>query len=66
MIEAEARREDGIDMVAVVTPNHLHFEVAKAALEAGLHVMSDKPATLDLAQAEPWPGSWPRRAGGTA
>ena len=52
MIEAEARREDGIDMVAVVTPNHLHFEVAKAALEAGLHVMSDKPATLDLAQAE--------------
>ncbi len=52
MIEAEGRREDGIDMVAVVTPNHLHFEVAKAALEAGLHVMSDKPATLDLAQAE--------------
>lgn len=52
MIEAEARREDGIDMVAVVTPNHLHFEVAKAALEAGLHVMSDKPATLDLAQAK--------------
>lgn len=52
MIEAERGRQDGIDMVAVVTPNHLHFEVAKAALEAGLHVMSDKPATLDLAQAK--------------
>jgi predicted dehydrogenase len=51
MIEAEAGREDGAQLVAVVTPNHLHFEVSAAALRAGLHVMSDKPATLDLAEA---------------
>ena len=52
MIAAEAVRADGAEMVAVVTPNHLHFDVAAAALKAGLHVMSDKPATLDLAQAQ--------------
>ncbi len=51
MISAERGRADGAELVAVVTPNHLHFEVAAAALRAGLHVMSDKPATLDLAQA---------------
>lgn len=51
MIAAEAARDDGAELVAVVTPNHLHFEVSAAALNAGLHVMSDKPATLDLAQA---------------
>ncbi len=51
MFEAERARADGVDLVAVVTPNHLHFEVSAAALRAGLHVMSDKPATLDLAQA---------------
>jgi len=51
MIAAEAAREDGARLVAVVTPNHLHFDVSKAALEAGLHVMSDKPATLNLAEA---------------
>lgn len=47
MIAADA----AIDLVAVVTPNHLHFPVACAALEAGLHVVSDKPATLTLAEA---------------
>ena len=51
MIAAEAARPDGAELVAVVTPNQLHFEVSAAALRAGLHVMSDKPATLDLAQA---------------
>lgn len=51
MIAAEAARSDGAEMVAVVTPNHLHFEVSDAALSAGLHVMSDKPATLNLAEA---------------
>ena len=40
-----------MDFVAIVTPNHLHFPIAKLALETGFHVMSDKPATLDLAQA---------------
>ena len=51
MITAERARADGAELVAVVTPNHLHFEVSAAALRAGLHVMSDKPATLDLAEA---------------
>lgn len=51
MISAEAARPDGARLVAIVTPNHLHFEVAAAALQAGLHVMSDKPATRDLAEA---------------
>lgn len=51
MLAAEAARADGAELVAVVTPNHLHFQVAAATLRAGLHVMSDKPATLDLAEA---------------
>lgn len=51
MIAAETAREDGAELVAVVTPNHLHFAVSAAALQAGLHVISDKPATLNLAEA---------------
>lgn len=52
MFEQEAKLGDDkrMDMVAIVTPNHLHFPVAKMALEHGFHVMSDKPATVDLAQ----------------
>jgi predicted dehydrogenase len=45
MFEAEKQRKDGIDFVVIATPNHLHLPVAKAALGAGLAVMSDKPAT---------------------
>jgi predicted dehydrogenase len=41
-----------IDFVAIVTPNHVHFPAAKAALEHGFHVLSDKPATFDLAEAK--------------
>lgn len=41
-----------IDFVSIATPNHTHFEIAKAAVEAGLNVMCDKPMTFDLAQAE--------------
>ena len=51
MIEGERARKDGADIVTVATPNHLHFPISAAALQAGLHVMSDKPATLDLAEA---------------
>lgn len=51
MLVNERMREDGAEAVAVVTPNHLHLEVSAAALHAGLHVMCDKPATLDLAEA---------------
>ncbi|MBW3598729.1 MAG: Gfo/Idh/MocA family oxidoreductase [Planctomycetes bacterium] len=54
MIESERKRPEGdrIDFVSVATPNHTHFEIAKAAVEAGLNVMCDKPMTFDLAQAE--------------
>ena len=45
MFEAEKQREDSIDFVVIATPNHLHLPVAKAALAAGIAVMSDKPAT---------------------
>jgi predicted dehydrogenase len=45
MLAAERQRPDPIDFVVIATPNHLHLPVAKAALEAGFPVMSDKPAT---------------------
>ncbi|MCE2523590.1 MAG: Gfo/Idh/MocA family oxidoreductase [Rhodobacteraceae bacterium] len=53
MATAEARRSDGIDAVSIVTPNHLHAGPAIAFLEAGIHVICDKPlsATLDDAKA---------------
>ncbi len=43
MAHAEAAREDGIEVVAIVTPNHLHAPVAQAFLKAGIHVICDKP-----------------------
>jgi predicted dehydrogenase len=54
MIAAEAKRpaSDRIDFVAVTTPNHTHYEIAKAAAEAGFDVVCDKPMTFDLSQAE--------------
>src|ERR1051325_1423685 len=54
MAAAEAKRPAGerIDFVSVTTPNHTHFEIAKAFAEAGFNVMCDKPLTFDLAQAE--------------
>ncbi|MEP4147746.1 MAG: Gfo/Idh/MocA family oxidoreductase [Halioglobus sp.] len=53
MLSAEASLPAGqrMQFVAIVTPNHLHFPVAQAALRSGFHVMSDKPATFDLAEA---------------
>lgn len=52
MARAEAAREDGIEAVAIVTPNHLHAPVASAFLDAGIHVICDKPLTSSLADAE--------------
>ncbi|MBB5352074.1 putative dehydrogenase [Haloferula luteola] len=54
MMEKEAAlpADERMEFVSIVTPNHVHFPAAKAALEAGFHVMSDKPATLDLAEAK--------------
>lgn len=51
MIAAEAARPDGARLIAIVAPNRLHLPVARAALEAGLHVISDKPATATLDEA---------------
>ncbi len=51
MAEAEAAREDGIEAVAIVTPNHVHYPSAKAFLERGIHVICDKPLTSTLDDA---------------
>ena len=51
MAVAEAKREDGIDVVSIVTPNHLHYPVAKAFLEQGIHVICDKPLTTSMEHA---------------
>lgn len=52
MASAEAAREDGIDFVIIVTPNHLHAPAAVAFLEAGIHVVCDKPLAANLEQGE--------------
>ncbi|MBL8852234.1 MAG: Gfo/Idh/MocA family oxidoreductase [Planctomycetaceae bacterium] len=54
LLDSEKKLGDDkrIDFVSVATPNHTHFEIAKAAVEAGFNVMCDKPMTFDLAQAE--------------
>jgi predicted dehydrogenase len=51
MAQAEVARADGIDVVAIVTPNHLHGRIAAAFLTAGIHVICDKPLTTTLAEA---------------
>ncbi|MFV1495456.1 Gfo/Idh/MocA family oxidoreductase [Phaeobacter sp. JH20_02] len=52
MARAEARRDDGIDAVAIVTPNHLHAGPSIAFLNAGIHVICDKPLAASAAEAE--------------
>jgi predicted dehydrogenase len=51
MARAEAALDDGIDIVAIVTPNHLHGRIASAFLDVGIHVICDKPMTTTLAEA---------------
>lgn len=51
MVEGEKGRDDRIDAVAIVTPNHVHHAPAKAFLEAGFHVICDKPMTNTLDDA---------------
>lgn len=51
MARDEASRPDGIEAVAICTPNHLHEPVARAFLEQGIHVICDKPMTATLEQA---------------
>lgn len=52
MAAAESKREDGIDFVVVVTPNDTHYEICKTFLEAGIHVVCDKPLASDEKQAK--------------
>lgn len=54
MVEKEAARspEERIDFVAIVTPNYLHYPIARAFIEAGFHVVCDKPMTTTLEEAE--------------
>jgi predicted dehydrogenase len=54
MVAAESKLPASahVDFVSIATPNHMHFEIAKAFAEAGFNVVCDKPMTFDLAQAE--------------
>ena len=54
MIEMESKlpENERMDFVSIVTPNNLHFEPAKLALESGFHVVCDKPMTFDLKEAQ--------------
>ena len=52
MAKSESARPDGVQAVAIVTPNHLHVAPALAMLEAGIHVICDKPLASDYQQAQ--------------
>jgi predicted dehydrogenase len=52
MARREARLKDGIEVVAIVTPNHMHFPVARVFLQRGMHVICDKPLTANLRDAK--------------
>ena len=51
MAEKESARSDGIDVVAIVTPNHLHIPIAKIFAEKGIHIICDKPLALSSEEA---------------
>lgn len=52
MAKAESAREDGIEAVSIVTPNNVHVPAAMAFVDAGIHVICDKPLALNLAEAK--------------
>ena len=52
MLAGETAREDRIDLVTIATPNATHFEIAKAFLEAGFHVLCEKPMTMTVEEGE--------------
>ena len=52
MLEGESNREDRIDLVTVATPNSTHYEITKAYLEAGFHVLCEKPMTMTVDEGE--------------
>ncbi|RAQ95855.1 Gfo/Idh/MocA family protein [Thermogemmatispora tikiterensis] len=51
MLEAEAHREDGVEVISIMTPNRSHYPIAKACLEQGFDVICDKPLTTTLEEA---------------
>ena len=51
MAEKESARSDGIDVVSIVTPNHLHVPIAKIFADKGIHVICDKPLALSSEEA---------------
>ncbi|MCC5964784.1 MAG: Gfo/Idh/MocA family oxidoreductase [Natronohydrobacter sp.] len=52
MLEGERERADRVDLVTVATPNATHFEITKAFLEAGFHVLCEKPMTMSVEEGE--------------
>jgi predicted dehydrogenase len=52
MAQAEASREEGIEVVSIVTPNHMHAQPAIEFLKKGIHVICDKPMTATLDEAQ--------------
>lgn len=52
MLDGETARSDRIDLVTVATPNSTHFEITKAFLQSGFHVLCEKPMTMTVAEAE--------------
>jgi predicted dehydrogenase len=52
MLTEEAKREDGIEAVSIATPNKFHYQMCKDALEAGLHIICEKPLCFSSAEAE--------------
>ena len=52
MAQKEAARADGIEAVSIVTPNHVHIPAAMAFIEAGIHVICDKPLAHNLKEAQ--------------
>ncbi len=52
LLDSEAARKDGVDVVAIMTPNDSHFPYAMAAVERGFHVICDKPLTNTLEEAK--------------
>ncbi|NRB04939.1 MAG: Gfo/Idh/MocA family oxidoreductase [Rhodobacteraceae bacterium] len=52
MLAGETARDDRIDLVTVATPNNTHFEITKAFLEAGFHVLCEKPMTMTIEEGE--------------
>lgn len=52
MLEGERNRSDRVDLVTVATPNATHYEITKAFLEAGFHVLCEKPMTMTVEEGE--------------